>query len=211
MHNELEWRCLAVGGEEAGQGRPVPGTSLSLYNHSPLGYLPLGPHYWVALTKTPNRGVFYWWATFEDWGRAYTCPGVEICCHVQTLIDIRACCLCGRVDFNCLIIILHYRSGPITWLRVAFSASPHPLLPKWRHPRNSSRWWWRVNWEGLSCCRGYRHWYFCCPNKHLIKNQHSGVTKRWGNKQRRNVWIVMPTKPASFFFFCMFVNTTVHF
>lgn len=97
--------------------------------------------------------------------------------------------------FNCLIIILHYPCGPIAWLGVVFSASPHPLLPKWRHPRNSSRWWWRVNWEGLSCCPGYRQWYFCCPNKHLIKNQPWGDTK-WS--KLRNVLIVMSTKSTWF-------------
>ncbi|KAL1253058.1 hypothetical protein QQF64_017751 [Cirrhinus molitorella] len=42
-------RCLAGGGEKEGQGGPVPGTSQSLYNRSPLGYLPLTP-------STPQSG-----------------------------------------------------------------------------------------------------------------------------------------------------------
>ncbi len=181
--------------EGASQGRRGRGTCLT---QAPQGYLPLTPlQHRVALTKTSNGDVFYWWTTLEDWGRAYTCSRVEVCCHVQTLIDIRACHERGSVllcihppqlswserGFNCLIIILYYPCGPIAWFGVGFSASPHPLLPKRRHHRNSSRWWWRVNWEGLSCCPGYHHWYFCCPNKHHSKNRPWGDTKRWGNKQ----------------------------
>lgn len=144
MHNELELRCLAGGGEEEGQGGPVPGTSQSLYNHSPLGYLPLVPHYWMALRKTPQRGrvllvdnfrglreglhMSLSWGLLSspdtDWYKSMLSMWTSAALHTppQLSWSVRG--------FNCLIIILHYLGGPIAWLRVAFSASPHPLLPK---------------------------------------------------------------------------------
>lgn len=185
------------GGEEEGRGGPVPGTSRSLYNRPPgisASHPPpaqSGPHkdlqrgrvllvdHFGGLREGPHmfqsRGLLS--RPDTDWYKSMPCAWKSAALHTPPQLSW------SERGFNCLIIILHYPCGPIAWFGVAFSASPHPLLPKRRHPRNSSRWWWRVNWEGLSCCPGYRHWYFCCPNKHHSQNQPWGDTKPWGNKQ----------------------------